>query len=46
LLLAVRVVGGPILLSYLNAPGWALADWLMVHISINLKPTRRRGGSS
>jgi hypothetical protein len=44
--LAVRVIGGTTLPAYLEAPGWAIAAWLMLHISINVKPTRMRVGSS
>jgi hypothetical protein len=39
---AIRVIGGTILLAYLGAPTWALAAWLMLHISVNVRPTRRR----
>jgi hypothetical protein len=46
LVFAIRVIGGTLLLAYLNAPGWALAAWLMLHISVNVKPTRRRGGAA
>jgi hypothetical protein len=44
---SVRVIGGTILLAYLDAPGWALAAWLMLHISVNVRPTKRgRRGSA
>jgi hypothetical protein len=47
LVFAVRVIGGTILLAFLGAPSWALAAWLMLHISVNVKPTRRsRGGAA
>jgi hypothetical protein len=43
LLMLARVFGGAALLWLLDAPGWAIAAWLMLHLKFNLRlPERAR----
>jgi hypothetical protein len=46
LLVLARVFGGAALLWLLDAPGWAIAAWLMLHLKFNVRlPEQTRGSA-